>query len=173
MDQNAKQLKQILIFGSISGGAICLFELLFFLFAMLNNKALSNISGILFIIGGYVSVRYYRNEINKGFISFKRAYRVAFLTMLLTGLVWAIYEFILRKYLSPNLLEEELLIAQENLLRLGWPEERVDAFTTLGKPMAFTSALGYFIYAAIGGSLVSLIIAALLKRDENPLLKDE
>jgi hypothetical protein len=173
MNRNTIQLKHSVVFGAITGSAIGIIMLLLFFFAMMNNKALSNLSGFIFILGGYISVRYYRNEINGGFISYGKAYGTTFLTFLFAGIVWAIFKYILYKYLSPALLNEELLEMQENLLKIGWSEARVEAFTTLRSPSAFSNALGYFMNAALWGAILSLLIAALIKREENPLLKDE
>jgi hypothetical protein len=173
MNKNSTQLKHSIIFGVITGGVISLYLLTLYFFAALNNTALANISGFLFLIGGYVSVRRYRNELKGGFITYGKAYGTAFLTFLFAGLVWTIYEYILYKYLSPGLLEEKIAEAQEALLKLGWSEERVAAFTTLSNPSPFGNALGYFFNATIWGAIISLLIAAFLKRNENPLLKNE
>ncbi len=167
MDQNTSELRHTLIYGLVRGGTICLYKFSLYLFALMNNNSLLSIPSLIFIVGGYLSVLYRRGSMNKGLISFKNAYFVTLLTMLIAGLLWAIYEYILRKYLSPYLLEQELARSRENLLQRGWPPERVDAYTTGDKMTAFTSALGFYFYLAIGSALISVLIAALVKRTEN------
>jgi hypothetical protein len=173
MNQNSTQLRHTLIFGTITGGGILVYLLVLFFTAMLNNKGLSNIASFLFIIGGYISVRNYRNEMPGGFITFGKAYGTTFLTFLFAGIVWAVFEYILYKFLSPGLLEEKLAETQEALLKLGWSEDRVEAFTKVSSPTSFSMALGYLFSAAMWGALVSLIIAAIVKRDKNPLIDNE
>ncbi len=173
MDQKALQYKHVLTYGSITGGAIVLFMLLMYIFGMLNNAALTNVSGILFVVGGYLSVRNFRKKREGGIISYGKAYAICFLTFLTTGFIWSIYEYILYKYLSPGLLETKMIEAQDALLKLGWTEEKVEALTTLSSPTALSNAFGYFFNTAVWGAVLALLIAAIMKREGNPLLKSE
>jgi hypothetical protein len=173
MNQSTTQFRHTLIYGAATGGIISLYLLLLYIFGMMNKTSMTNFGGILFILGGYVSVRQYRNQYKEGFIRFGTAYGTCILTFLAAGFIWAIYEFFLYKYLSPGLLEIKITEAQDALLKLGWNEEKVEAFTTLSKPTPFTNAFGYFFTTAFWGALLSLLIAALLKRESNPLLKQE
>lgn len=173
MDQNTTQFRHALIYGAAIGGIISLYMLLLYIFGMLNKTAMTNVGGILFVAGSYIAVRQYRNRILGGFISFGKAYGTSILTFLCIGFVWAIYQYILYKYLSPGLLEEKMIEAQDALLKLGWAEDKVEAITTLSKPTPITNAFGYFFNAAFWGAILSLLIAAILKREDNPLLKKE
>jgi hypothetical protein len=173
MDQSTTQFRHALIYGSITGAIIVIFLLLLYIFGMMNNSAMNNIAGILFVAGSYISVRKYRNQAQGGFISYGKAYGTSMLTFLAAGFIWAIYEYFLYQYLAPGLLEEKLVEAQDALLKLGWDENKVEAFTTLSKPTPFTNAIGYFVNTAFWGALLALLLAGILKREGNPLLKQE
>ncbi len=141
---------------------------------MMNNTKLINISGLFFVIGAFISVKHYRDRVMEGYLSFGKAYGTALLTFVIIGFVWAIYGYILYKYLTPGLLEERITQTQETLLQLGWPEDRIEAYTDVIRKSQtpFTNAFGYVMNATFWGALLSLIIGAWLKRSENPLLKD-
>lgn len=174
MDPKNSQFRHALIYGSVTGGIIVIYLLILYIFGMMNNMKLVNITGIIFIGGAFLSVKRYRDTIMGGFLTFGKAYGTALLTFIVTGSVWGMYGFILYKYLSPGLLEEKIIQAQDALLQLGWTEERVETYTELiaNSQTAFTNAFGYVLNAAFWGALLALILAAWLKRNENPLLKD-
>jgi len=174
MESSTSQLKHTLKYGSITGGLICIYLLILFIFGMMNNMKLVNISGIFFIGGAFISVKRYRDSVTGGFLTFGKAYGTALLTFIFTGIVWAIYGYILYKYLSPGLLEEKIIQAQDALLQLGWPEDRIESYTYLisKSQTAFTNAFGYVLNATFWGALLALVLAAWMKRRENPLLKD-
>jgi hypothetical protein len=173
MDRNTTQFRHSLIYGSATGAVIAIYLLLLYIFGLMNNAGMSNFGGILFVLGGYISVRQFRNQAQEGFIKFGKAYGTSMLTFLAAGFIWAIYEYFLYRYFAPGLLEEKLIEAQDALLKLGWDEDKVEAFTTLSKPTPFTNAMGYYVNTAFWGALLSLLIAAILKREKNPLLTVE
>ena len=174
MESKNSQFRHALIYGSVTGGIIVVYLLILYIFGMMNNMKLVNMAGVFFVVGAFVSVKRYRDTVTGGFLTFGKAYGTALLTFIATGVVWGIYGYILYKYLSPGLLEEKITQAQDALLQLGWSEERVEAYSELigQSQTAFTNAFGYVMNAAFWGALLSLIIGASLKRNENPLLKD-
>jgi len=174
MESKTSQFRHTLIYGSVTGGIICFYLLLLYMFSMMNNTKLVNITGLFFVIGAFISVKHYRDKVMGGYLSFGRAYGTALLSFIFTGVVWAIYGYFLYKYLSPGLLEEKMTQSQEALLQLGWTEERVEAYSELisKSQTPFTFAFGYIFNSTFWGALLAFILAGLLKRNENPLLKD-
>ena len=174
MNSNNSQLKHALIYGSVTGGMIIVYLLILFVFSMMNNSKLINISALFYLVGGYISVRHYRDRVMGGYLNFGKAYGTAFLTFLFAGITWGIYGYILYKYLSPGLMEEKITQTQEALLQLGWSEDRIEAYMELaGKSQTpFTYAFGYIFNAAFWGALIALAVGGILRRSENPLLKE-
>jgi hypothetical protein len=174
MDTGTSQFKHTLIYGSITGLIISAYLLMLFFFSMMNNNTLVNISGLFFVGGAFISVKRYRDVVMGGILNFGKAYGTALLTFIFTGVVWAIYSYILYKYLSPGLLEEKITQSQESLLQLGWTEDKVEAYTELisKSQTPFTFALGYIFNSAFWGAILALIVAVFMRRGENPLLKN-
>jgi hypothetical protein len=134
---------------------------------MVNNPRLINIALFIFVAGVFISVKRYRDHESGGVISFGRAYGTAVLTCVFTGIIWSVYEYILYKHLSPGLLETRIEEMQEIWINKGFSEELIELQTALFTP--FVMAISYVFSAAFWGSVLSLPLAALLKRDKNPL----
>lgn len=161
------QFQHTVRYSLYTGGAIVLFLLIIYMFGMMNNPRMPNIALFMFIAGVFISVKRYRDHESDGILSFGRAYGTAVLTCVFTGIIWAIYEFILYKYLSPGLLETRIEEMQELWLNSGVSEELIELQSRLLTP--FTMGLSYLFSAAFWGSVLSLPLAAMLKRDNNPL----
>lgn len=169
------RVKHALIYGAIIGGTITFYQILLYVFGMTNNKSLENVSLFLFVLGIFITVKRFRDIESEGVISFKKAFSIAFLTCVVIGIIGGLYTYFQFKYLSPNLMEEIIELSQEKLLSKGIADDQVelqsalmDKFLVPGV-VAFLSVLSSLLW----GAIMSLIVAALLKRNENPLLKSE
>ena len=87
-------------YGLITGGSISAFQLLFFLFGMMNVlPKFIILTWLAFALGSYLAVREYRTLAGNGFVKYGKAYRTALLTFTVTGLICAFYTYILYKFL--------------------------------------------------------------------------
>lgn len=164
--QQSTQFQHTLKYSLYTGGAIVLFFLIIYVFGMVNNPTLPNVALFMFIAGVFISVRRYRDIENGGVLSFGRAYGTAVLTCLFTGIIWSVYEYVLHKYLSPGLLETKIEEMQEIWLNKGFSEDFIELQTLYFTP--FIMALSYIFSAAFWGAILSLPMAAMLKREKNP-----
>lgn len=170
MEPQNDRLKHALIHGAITGGVIAIYLLLIYMFGMYNNPTLTSFPIALFLLGGFISAKRYRDRMPGRPLNFGQMYGVTFLTFLFAGVVWAIYGYLLYKF-SPELLDAKYVESQEALLQLGWTEDRVAMMTT--RPTPFSLAFVYLFYAALGGAISALIIAGILRRPVNPLLTND
>ncbi|MBN2524025.1 MAG: DUF4199 domain-containing protein [Bacteroidales bacterium] len=167
------QLRHTLNYGAIIGGTITLYEFMLYIFGMTNNKALENVTLFLFVLGVYITIKRFRDIESGGVISFKRAFSTGFLTCLFIGIIGTLYTYIQMKYLSPHLLDEIMEMSQERLLSRGISDNQVELQTSIMEKMITPGfiALTSLFSSVFWGTIASLILAVLLKREENPLLK--
>jgi hypothetical protein len=170
MNNNSVQFRHSVIYGAIAGGFIVFLLFIVFLFGMLNNTVLTSFSPMIYIFGAYFSVRHYRDRLCGGYVTFGKAFGTSLITCVTMGTIWGIYSYILYKYLSPGLMKEAIELSEEVLLNKGFSEEFVELATKSTNP--FTLSFGYITNSFLLGSLLSLFIAAILKRNVNPLLID-
>ena len=168
MNYNQIQFRHSLIYGAIFGISIVILLLILYIFGMTNNGNIYSLAPLIYIIGAHISVKHHRDRLNDGYITFGKAFGTALLTCIFMGIVWAVYGYFLYKYLLPNLLTEQIALIQEMYLKFGMSDQLVEKLSQAITP--FSVAFGYVTNSVIFGSLLSLIIAALLKRIQNPMI---
>ena len=169
MNKNSVQFKHSAIYGAVFGGII-VFMLLISAIFMVPGKAMTVLTVTVFIFGAYLGTKSFRDKFNDGYITYGKAFGTSLLICVTMGVIWGIYRFILFKYVSPEMMNIEIEEYQEALLTAGWSDSFVELASS--SISLFTLSFGYIWNSAIYGSLLSLILAALLKRNINPLLID-
>jgi hypothetical protein len=172
MEKKNKMFSHSLKYGVVIGIGIIIYQLILYIFGLLNNTTLGNVIFFLLVIGVLLSVKHFRDHLNRGFLNFGKAFQIGFLTCIFTGIISAVYSYFQYKYLSPHLVNDLLTVAQESLLNKGISEEQVELQSTILEKLmtpAFLS-IAYVFSMGFWGSILSLVIAVVLKRDENPLL---
>jgi hypothetical protein len=171
MNFNQIQIRHSLTYGAIFGVSIVILLLLLYIFGMTNNASLITLAPLLYVIGAHISVKHHRDRLNDGLLSFGKAFGTSLLTCVIMGSIWAVYEYFLYKFLLPGLLAEQIALAEDMYLNLGFSEEYVEKINITTTP--FTIAFGYVTNSLIFGSILSLVIAVFLKRNNtNPLMTD-
>jgi len=122
------------------------------------------------MIGGLVlAVRKHRDQELSGYITFGRAFGVGFLTMLVLGLISAVWAYVFFSFIAPDMLE---LIQQASIDRMvekqGMSVDQAEAAMnnpvtkSLMNPVAFTG------FALVGilfmGAIFALIVAAIMRK---------
>lgn len=170
MNNSLTQFRHSIIYGAIFGSLIVFLLFFTFIFGMLNIKDITSLTVPIYAVGAFIAVKHFRDKVNDGYLSFGKAFQTSLIVCITMGVVWGTYQFILYKYLSPDLMIKKIEDYQEEMLILGFSEKFVELNSSAMSP--FTMGFGYISNSAILGSLLSLIIAALLKRNINPLLID-
>ena len=151
------------------------YHLLLFIFGLVNNQSLSNLGSLIFIVVIYFSIRIYRDQLSEGRIEFGKAFTIGFLTALVMGIIGAFYTYIEYKYLSPGLIEEMMILMEERLINKGISDDQIEMQSQLMEQILGPGlmAFGILFSSAFWGALISLLLAAVLKRQRNPLIDNE
>jgi hypothetical protein len=172
MDNKISIFKHSLIYGFATGGLIAVYQLVIYIFGMANNKSLGNISFMLLVVGILLSVKHYRDHVNQGFLDFGKAFTTGLLTCVFAGVIGAIYSYFQFKYMSPHLIDELLALTEDKLIRKGLTETQIEMQSMLMKKIMtpIFLSISYVFSMAFWGSLLSLLVAAIMKKPENPLI---
>jgi predicted membrane protein len=176
MERKKSILMHSLIYGFITGSVMAIYQLVLYIFGMTNNNTLGNVVFILLVIGILLAVKHYRDNINGGFLNFGNAFSTGLLTCVFAGVIGAVYSYFQYKYLSPGLIDELYSMSKESLLNKKdiYTEEQMKLQLIILEKMmtpAFLS-IAYIFSMTLLGSILSLVVAALMKRKKNPLLPD-
>ena len=170
-NQSNPIMKSAMNYGLYLGLALVLNSVVFYVM----GKPFSEVSGYLnyaIIIGiiawGMSSFQKYLGE--EG-LSYGRALGFGTLISLFASLIFAFFTFVLYKIIDPGLLAKFIIFMEENFLKAGWPDNKIDMMISFYKKFLtpFIFSLGQIFGVTLGGFIFSLIVAIFFKRQpSNP-----
>jgi len=154
---------------------LALVEIIYSLILYLTNQFENrSIGWLMYAVMGliaFVAVKNFRDKESDGYISFGKGFNISFQTIFFAGIVTAVYSFIFFKYIDPTVIEHMLQTAEQNMIDKGIPDEQIEQglkyskmFMTPGM-MALWSVVG----TAVTGAIVSLIVAAICRKENKEL----
>ena len=115
----------------------------------------------------YLSLREHRDQELGGFMSFKRAFFLAFIVGLVSSFILVIFNFAYLNYINPSAIEAQIETSKAMMEKFGMPEDKMDAALDKARrdivsPFSIlTGSLFYAFMFAIAG----LIMGAITKKD--------
>jgi hypothetical protein len=171
MEEKVNVWKANLMNGLILGLLGIVYSLVVYFLNMSFNKA----QGYIFIIIQFAVLFYlvksYRDSYKHGMIAYGEALGAGVIICLYYAIIMAIFTYILYAVIDPGLMDKSLAYSEELLQKRGLPQASIDAGMTIQKKimtpafMAPVSILGNMFW----GLIISLIVAAFVKKEGNPL----
>lgn len=167
--------KAVLRYGAYAGIAELVFFILTWLFLYLfkvdqgTQGIIGYISILCPMIFVYLGIRYYRDVVNNGFISFGKALKTGLLIVIIPTISFAIVETIYVEYINPGFYETVLLNDSEQYRKTLPPEQFAAKLREMHQHIeAYKNPFSNFIWMILEigslGSIVVLISALLLQR---------
>ena len=126
------------------------------------------VSYVFFIAFLFLSQKEFKDQLG-GFITFGQAFSTGFRYAVFTGLLTAVFIYLYYAILNPEAYEKILEITQTSMEEQNSPssqiEKTMDIMHTWGP---LISAFGIAVGSAIMGAIVSLITAAIIKKERSP-----
>ncbi len=175
METSAKS--RALMNGLVAGMLVGIFSLILF---FVNPKlVLNNWSGwiwwIIFIGFAAAAVSHFKTK-NGGYISFGKAFKESFITLLIATLISWLFGLILYKVIDPNtynnFLDSQFEKQAEKLAERGLSDSQIDRSMNMGRKFAniffYLAPVIYLIFNLIP----ALIIAAVMKNKKPEILEE-
>ncbi len=164
-------LKHSATYGAIIGFALIIYSVLLYILDLSMSRSLGYLSFLIIIGGIYVGIKNFReNEPDKA-ISYGRAVGVGVLICVFFGFLASVFTYLQFRFIDPGLVDKMVEIAEEKMLEKGLPEDMIEMQIT-GMSKMFSPGLmaifGFFSHL-FWGTIISLILAAILKREPAPL----
>jgi uncharacterized membrane protein YhaH (DUF805 family) len=179
MEQEKNDIWQFtMTYGAILGIILVIISVLLYLLGLMKFNILMSI--VIFLINVTVMVtvvvigtKRYRDEMLGGYIDFGKAFLVGLLIVVFSSVLTTFYNVVFNTFIDPEYYDRTIEAAKEwtgnFMYSKGVPEEQIDqALEQMGgreKPSVISMILGGIMAGAIGGSIVSLITAAILKKE--------
>lgn len=157
-----------LYYALLAGIAFILTHLILYIADLSQDTVGQVISFVIFVAAIVVIQLDFRNKKLGGFISYGKAVKIGFLSILFASIIVAIYMFIYLSSINPGELAQRLLDAQQEIYNYGLsPEQEAQQ---LGIQEFVHTPIMYSIFTIVGyavmGIIISLITAIFVKKEE-------
>ena len=176
--KNTSVLYNGLIWGLILAFAGIIYNVILYMLDQNLNQALGYAGMLITLVVMILGIRSFRDNIREGILPFGPAFGFLMIILIVSTIIGNIYAYILWTVIDPEILVKMLDMQTEKLMERGIPEEAMDQamamtakFMKPGIMLAMASAFSLFI-----GAILSLIIAAIFKKDEStedPIVEEE
>jgi membrane-bound ClpP family serine protease len=166
--KNPSILVNALTWGVIIGLVMIVYSLILYMLNLMFNQALGYAGVILIIAGLAIAMKNYRDKVLDGIMPFGKAFGFGILIIIVAALLGAIFTYLLYAVIDTGLGEKLMEFTTERMLKRGVPEAQLDIVLERAErfqkplPMAITG----LITSILGGVVISLIMAAIFKKEE-------
>ncbi len=132
------------------------------------NIASSILSWVIITAVFVLAVKTHRDEDLGGFITFGRAFGLAFLTGLVLALVSLVWTYVFMEFIDPSILEAVADKTRSDMLARGMSESQVEDVWGITSKFISAPAIAAFafIFTLIGNVIFGLIVAAVMQKKE-------
>jgi hypothetical protein len=166
--KNPSVLVNALNWGVIIGLVSIVYSVILYMLNKTFSQALGYAGIIIIIAGLAIAMKSYRDNVLDGVFPFGKAFGFGMLIVVVAGLLGAIFTYLLYAVIDTGLTEKMLEFTTQKMLDRGVPEAQLDIVLERAAkfqkplPMAITS----FVTSVLGGVVLSLIMAAIFKKEE-------
>lgn len=172
MEQNVNPWKANFMNGLILSLAGIVYTLILYFLDLSTNKSLGYIFIPIQIIIMYFLVRSYRDNFMHGMITFGQATGAGVIIFLYYAVISSVFAFIFYSFIDTAFMGKMIAMSEEAGLKKGYSQEQIDLgmqFTKKIMTPTFMAIMSFFSNMFFG-VVISLIIAAFVRKEGNPLI---
>ena len=172
MEEKVSVWKANLNNGIILGLIGVVFTLLLYFMDQTFNKSLGYVFMLAQVIILYFMIKSYRDNFLQGYITYGQSVGAGVVIFLYTAILSAVFTYILYKVIDPGLIDKQLAMAEEVMLKRGAPQAAIDAGLAIQKKLLVPEIMAPFslLGSMIGGTIMSLIVSIFTRKEGNPLI---
>ncbi len=166
--KNPSILINALNWGLIIGLVSIVYSVILYMLNLMFNQALGYAGVIIIIAGLAIAMKSYRDNVLGGIMPFGKAFGFGMLIIIVAALLGSIFTYLLYAVIDTGLSDRMLEFTTEKMMKRGVPEAQLDIFleraAKFQKPLPV--AITGLVSSILGGVVLSLIIAAIFKKEE-------
>jgi hypothetical protein len=175
MEEKLSVWKANLNNGLILGLIGIVYSLVLYFLDMSTNKSLGYVFFIILIVVLFMLVKSYRDNYLHGMISFGQAMGAGVVICLYYAVIMAVFSYILYAFIDTGLIGKLLAISEEEGLKRGATQEQIEMGMKVTRKLmtpTFISLIS-IVSNMFFGTIFSLIVAAFVKKEGNPLIDSQ
>lgn len=162
-----------LIWGLILGFVSIIFSVVLYMLDQFGNQSLGYIGMAISLVIMIFGMRSYRDQVLGGVMPFGQAFGFGVIAFVVSGVLTSIFSYILFTVIDPELLSKIKDMAIEKAMEKSGGRAPVEAIEEGMEMMSFMfKPLWMAVMGLVGsgfmGAIISLILAAIFKKDEDP-----
>ncbi len=166
-NEKPSKLKSALNFGTILGFALMILTLVTYIFEMYENKWFGSLTWIVLILGIYLGIKKYRDEVLDGFISYGQALGYGILIAFFASIIVSFINYLYLGYVDDGFIVYSLEMAEMGMYEAGTPDDEIEVAMDMTRKFMSPGMLSIIgvLATTFLGFLISLILSAVLKKD--------
>ncbi len=168
-DQKQPTFQTVLTWGLITGIASIVYTLILYFSGLMFNKPLSYAGLVITIICLYLGIKAVRDQNLGGSISYGKALGTGTLIGLYSTIVSVIFLTILYTVIDQGLIDLALQDSIQKMTENGMSEDQIEQGMSMARKFFIPSlVIMGIIFGTLMSFIISLILAAILKKEVNP-----
>lgn len=165
--------KSALPYGLILAVAVIVYTLLLYSFDAIQNTWLAYLTYLIVLVFIVLGIKNYRDKKANGFISFGQAFMDGFYIVLIYSVITAVFNYLFYAFFDPSLIDKMMVLAEEKILEQNpdMPQEQIDMAMSYSKIFMKPTMIAIMglVWNVIVGGILSLIVAAIMKKEDKSL----
>ena len=169
MSNNNNFWKNAMNYGAILGLALIIYSVVLYLLNFSNARGAGIFSYLILIAGIIMAIKNYRDKTLGGYMNYGTGLGLGTVIGLFAGILLGFYIFLQMKFIDPDIIEQGFRIQEERMLERGMNEDQVEMSIEMARKFAtpVATAVSTIFFMTLFGFVVSLIAAAILKKDDD------
>lgn len=167
MEKKTSLFSHSLLWGAILGIILVVYSLILYFLDQSTNKGLGYVTWIIIIVCLFYAMKSYRDSVNQGTLSYGNAFVIGLLVAIIAGFISSVFTYIQFRFISPEIIDKMLQMTEDKLMSKGMSDDMIEKSIEMSKKFMtpiIMSIMGFIMTVIIGG-ILSLIIAAIAKKD--------
>ena len=170
-NKNSSTFQAILTWGLIAGIASIVYTLIMYMAGLMQNKPLQYAGIIITVVCLYLGIKTVRDQCLGGFISYGKSLGTGVLISLISTIISVIFLIVLYTVIDQGLIDLTLQESIQKMTERGMSEDQIEQGISMARKFFLPSLLiGGLFFGTLIGFIISLVLSAFLKKEENPFV---
>lgn len=172
---SAKPFQTAAKYGALTGVVLILFSVILYAIGLKGDNKITYLNYVFLLGGIIIGTKEYRDKVREGDLSYGQGLGLGVLVSVFAGLMLAFYTYIFMKFISPEIIQEMLLMAEQQLVEQGKTESEIEMalkYTAMFMTPGIISIMLVVMHLFFG-FIFSLITAAVFRKEPTNQSFDE
>lgn len=155
----------------ITALAMFIFSIITYATKLYLNQAVSWLNYVIVLAGLIFAVKDRRDKDLNGYITYGQAFSTGFLFCILVGVFAAISTYLMTAFIAPDMVAEMSKMQEQKLVEKGLDDQTVSKAMEMTNKFMTPGVISGFVlfFVVLIGTVLTLIVAAIFKRENNQL----